>query len=176
MAPVGWMKVRQVSSRFPLSPLLMCMLMLCPNLGDPMDCSPLGSSVHGMFQAIILEWLAISVSRGSSQPRDWTYVSFLSCIVRQILFHCTIWEAPPGKKPSPKVHEEDQQSKLQMKKPRGGAAGSRVQACQGREGQWSLSPWPQLCSETAVYWLYTKSGLSGGGQLSLKVPRGLKPL
>ena len=40
-----------------------------------MDCSPPGSSVHEIFQARILEWVAISFSRGSSQPRDWTQVS-----------------------------------------------------------------------------------------------------
>ena len=42
----------------------------CPTLCDPMDCSPPGSSVHGIFQARILEWVAISFSRGSSPPRD----------------------------------------------------------------------------------------------------------
>ena len=42
----------------------------CPTLCDPMDCSPPGSSVHGIFQARVLEWVAISFSRGSSQPRD----------------------------------------------------------------------------------------------------------
>ena len=42
---------------------------------DPMDCSPPGSSVHGVFQARILEWLAISFSRRSSQPRNRTWVS-----------------------------------------------------------------------------------------------------
>ena len=42
----------------------------CPTLCDPMDCSPPGSSVHGVFQARILEWVAISFSRGSSQPRS----------------------------------------------------------------------------------------------------------
>ena len=42
-----------------------------------MDCSPPGSSVHGILQARILEWVAISFSRGSSQPRDWTCVSYL---------------------------------------------------------------------------------------------------
>ena len=47
----------------------------CPTLCDPMDCSLPGSSVHGIFQAIVLEWIAISFSRGSSQPRDWTPVS-----------------------------------------------------------------------------------------------------
>ena len=41
----------------------------------PMDCSPPGSSVHGILQARILEWVAISFSRGSSRPRDWTQVS-----------------------------------------------------------------------------------------------------
>ena len=44
----------------------------CPTLRDPRDCSPPGSSVHGTFQARGLEWVAISFSRGSSWPRDWT--------------------------------------------------------------------------------------------------------
>ena len=44
-------------------------------LCDPMDCSPPGSSVHGILQARTLEWVAISFSRGSSQPRDRTLVS-----------------------------------------------------------------------------------------------------
>ena len=47
----------------------------CPTLCDPMDCSLPGSSVHGIFQAIVLEWIAISFSNGSSQPRDRTRVS-----------------------------------------------------------------------------------------------------
>ena len=47
----------------------------CPTLCDPMDCHPPGSSVHEIFQARILEWVAISFSRGSSQPRDRTWVS-----------------------------------------------------------------------------------------------------
>ena len=42
----------------------------CPTLSNPMDPSLLGSSVHGIFQARILEWVAFSFSRGSSQPRD----------------------------------------------------------------------------------------------------------
>ena len=44
-------------------------------LCDPMDCSLPGSSVHGIFQARILEWVATSFSRRSSQPRDRTQVS-----------------------------------------------------------------------------------------------------
>ena len=48
---------------------------LCPTLHDPIDGSPPGNSVHGIFQARTLEWVAISISRGSSWPRDWTWVS-----------------------------------------------------------------------------------------------------
>ena len=47
----------------------------CPTLCDPMDCSLLCSSVHGILQARILEWVAISFFRGSSRPRDRTWVS-----------------------------------------------------------------------------------------------------
>ena len=55
----------------------MCVLVAqsYPTLCDPMDCNPPGSSVHEIFQARILEWVAISFSRGSSQPRDRTWVS-----------------------------------------------------------------------------------------------------
>ena len=56
-----------------------------PDLCDPMDCSPSGSSVHGILQARILEWGAISFSRTSSQPRDQTSIFFGSCLGRQIL-------------------------------------------------------------------------------------------
>ena len=50
----------------------------CLTLCDPIDCSPPGSSVHGILQPRILEWVTISFSWGSSWPRDWTQVS---CIV-----------------------------------------------------------------------------------------------
>ena len=50
----------------------------CPTLCDPVDCSPPGSSVHGILQARILEWVAISFSRGSSRPRDRTQVSCIA--------------------------------------------------------------------------------------------------
>ena len=52
---------------------------LCPALYNTLDCSPPGSSVHGIYQARILKWIAISFSRGSSQPRDWTSVFCVSC-------------------------------------------------------------------------------------------------
>ena len=54
--------------------LLSCVWLFC----NPMDYSPLGSSVHGIFQARILEWIAISSSRWPSWPRDWTLVSCIS--------------------------------------------------------------------------------------------------
>ena len=57
----------------------------CPALCDPMDYSPPGSSVHGISQARMLEWVAISSSRGSFRTRDWTCVSCVSCIGRWIL-------------------------------------------------------------------------------------------
>ena len=58
---------------------------LCLTLCDPIDCSPPWSSVHGIFQARILEWVAISFSRGTSRPRDQTRVS-------RIVGRCfTIW-------------------------------------------------------------------------------------
>ena len=64
---------------------------LCPTLYDPMDYNLLGSSVHGILQARILECIAIPLSRESSWPRDWTWVS---CIADRLF---TIWatrEAP----------------------------------------------------------------------------------
>ena len=58
----------------------------CLTLCNLMDCSPPGSSVHGIFQARTLEWVAISFSRGSSQLRDQTLVSCISCTARWILY------------------------------------------------------------------------------------------
>ena len=60
-------------------------------LCDARNCSPLGSSVCGIFQVRILECVVISYSKGSSQPRNRTHVS---CIGRQILYHWATWEAP----------------------------------------------------------------------------------
>ena len=60
-------------------------------LCDPIDCSPSGSCIHGVFQARILECIAIPFSRGSSQTRDWTQVSWID---RRTLYHC-----PSGKPP-----------------------------------------------------------------------------
>ena len=60
---------------------------LCPALCDPMNCSPPGSSVLGIFQARILEWVAISFSRRSSRPRDQNFISCTGVFTRWILYH-----------------------------------------------------------------------------------------
>ena len=58
-----------------------------------MDCSLPDSSVCGIFQARILERVAIFSSRGSSRPGDWTHVSGISCTGRWILYHWAIWQS-----------------------------------------------------------------------------------
>ena len=69
-----------------------CLIQSCLILCDPVDYSPPGSSVHGIFQVSILEWVAISFSRGSSQPRGRTRVSGVSCIAGGFFT-----AEPPGK-------------------------------------------------------------------------------
>ena len=73
-----------------------------PDSCDPMDCSPPSSSIHGIFHAKILEWgkkkrilewVGISYSRGSSQPRDQTCISCVSSISRRVLYHSSTREA-----------------------------------------------------------------------------------
>ena len=60
------------------------LLQSCPTLCNPMDCSPQGSSVHGILQARIPEWVVMPSSRGSSQPRDQPCIFYVSCIGRWI--------------------------------------------------------------------------------------------
>ena len=64
-----------------------------------MDYSLPGSYVHGILQARILDWVAISCSRGSSWARDRTCIFCISCIGRHILYHWTTWNAPPSPYP-----------------------------------------------------------------------------
>jgi len=68
------------------------LLQFCPTLCDSMDCSPPGSSVHGILQARMLEWVAIPFSRGSSPPWDQTCISCVFCIAGR-----SFTTAPPGK-------------------------------------------------------------------------------
>ena len=75
--------------------LLAQLLQTCPTVCDPMDCTPPpppGSSIHGILQERILEWVAISSSRGSSSPRNQTNICYVSCIGRS-----SLPLVPPGK-------------------------------------------------------------------------------
>ena len=67
-------------------------LQYCLTLWDPMDYSPPGSSVHGVLQARILEWVATPSSRASSRPRDRIRISYVSCTGRWVLYHWATWE------------------------------------------------------------------------------------
>ena len=73
----------QVSLSMGFSRKEYCSGLACPHPGD---CSPPGSSVHGILQARILQWVAMPSSRGSSKPRDWTCISYISCIGREIYY------------------------------------------------------------------------------------------
>ena len=77
-SPVTWIGNIPISAKS---------LQSCATLCDTMDCSPPGSSVHGILQARILEWVAMPSSMVSSWPRDWTCVSYISCIGRRVLYH-----------------------------------------------------------------------------------------
>ena len=70
----------------------------CPTLCNPMDYSLPGSSVHGMLQASILEWVAIPFSRGSSQPRERTQCLMFSTLAGRFLTTGATWEAPKVKR------------------------------------------------------------------------------
>ena len=102
----------------------------CLSLCNPVDCSPPGSSVHGILQARALEWVAVSCTRGSSRPKDDSPSSLASpCTGKQILFPTE----PPGK---PLIHlqmeiHQCQKTKLGRESNEGGGgqeeAGKSVQ-------------------------------------------------
>ena len=69
-------------------------LQSCPTLYDPMDCSLPGTSVHGILQTRILEWVAMPSSRASYRPRDWACVSYIFCIGRRVLYHWCLLGSP----------------------------------------------------------------------------------
>ena len=79
-------------------------LQSCLTLYDPMVCHSRGTSVHGILQTRVLEWVAIPFSRGSSWPRDGTCVSYVSCMAGWFLYHQGITrEAHKSKKLDPYV-------------------------------------------------------------------------
>ena len=63
----------------------------CPTFCDSIVWELSGSFLHGIFQARIVEWFAISYSRGSSRPRDGTNASCISCVGNHVLHHCAPW-------------------------------------------------------------------------------------
>ena len=71
-------------------------LQSCLTFWDPMDCSLPGSSVHGTFQARILEWVAVPSLRRFSWPRDRTQISCISCTGRWVFYHFTTGQPLPG--------------------------------------------------------------------------------
>ena len=97
-----------ISSKWTQSENEVLVAQSCLTLCNPMDCSAAGSSVHGILQESILEWVAIPFSRGSSRPRDRTQVSHIAgtlCRLRhqgidQLCFGifwlqvCGMWSAP----------------------------------------------------------------------------------
>ena len=79
----GWQRLLSLSN-------IMLVAQSCPTFCNTMGCSLLGSSVHGVFQARILEWVAMPFSKGSSWPRDQTEVS---CVAGRFFTIWTTWEA-----------------------------------------------------------------------------------
>ena len=102
--PLGSMSMFSLKLYFPQ--VCVC-AQLCPTFFHPMDCSLPDTSVHGVFRANILEWVAISFSKGSFQHRDQTCAFWVSCIGRRILYHCTTSEAPVVSSGSAKPMPED---------------------------------------------------------------------
>ena len=84
------------------------LLQSCPTLSDPMYCSPPGSSVHGILQARMLEWAAMPSSRGSSQPRDQTHVSYVVCTGRRVLSCVSFQKLDPYRKDNKRFEESTQ--------------------------------------------------------------------
>ena len=89
LGTILWTVLKRLGRRILPCAWYLCMLSHFSHvwLCNPMNCSPSGSSVQGILQARILEWVAIPSSRGFSQPRDWTCISYLPCIGRQVLYH-----------------------------------------------------------------------------------------
>ena len=88
----GWITLRGKENAF-ITSYHGLVAQSCQTLCNPMDCSLQYSPIHGIFQARILKWVAISFFRVSSWPRDWTHISYISCFGKWILYHCATWEA-----------------------------------------------------------------------------------
>jgi hypothetical protein len=93
-----WLDLQNPYQALCMCAYLLSLVWLC----DTMDCSPPGSTVHGNFQARILEWVVISFSRQPSWPRDWAHVSCVSGTVGRFFTHWATGEAPSGLGVKPK--------------------------------------------------------------------------
>ena len=122
---------------------------MCPTLCGPLDCSLPGSSVPGILQARIMDWVAISFSIVSSWSRDWTHVSYVFCIDRQVLNHWGTWEACAGRV-LPEVRETG------WGREKGG-----LRMWSHKKSSLSLVPW-----ESSGVWITTSRTYPPGGQLS----------
>ena len=133
--------------------LIVCMLSLISRVqlfATSMDCSRPDSSVQGIPQARILEWVANSSSRGSSQIRDRTLIS---CVGRWILYHWATWKAPPyGEKALyPFTHESKRLRELEPRKKRmmsytkPSMPVSPLAGMWRGDGEWTV-PWPKVRS------------------------------
>ena len=92
---IGWLWSLNMRTHIkPLGAELCSVAQSCLMLCDPINCSLPCSSIHGMLQAGILERIAISYSRGSTWPRDWTCVSCISWFGKWIFYHWATCEAP----------------------------------------------------------------------------------
>ena len=91
----GWWigGIQRTCTAVKLSYMILCVcacvlsLQWCPTLCKPMDCNLPGSSFHRIFQPRVLQCVAMPSSRGSSWPRDWTHLSYVSCFGKQVLYH-----------------------------------------------------------------------------------------
>ena len=88
--PLGVVFIQEANILFFFSVRAWSVTQSCLTLHHSRDYSSLGSSVHGIFQARILEWVAISYSRGSSWPRGQIRIS---CFGRWVRYHCATWKA-----------------------------------------------------------------------------------
>ena len=141
----------------------------CPTPGDPMDCSPPGSSAHGILQASILERVAIPFSRGPSLPRGWTVVFHIAC--RFFPVWATLEAQGPGTrfwKVLPDVLSEVPRGRLREEpgsRWQGGQCGRKPGAEPGGEGQvgksqvdFRLDVW--LCwGPAGSWWHHLEPGL-----------------
>ena len=122
----------------------------CPTLCDPMDCSLPGSSVHGIFQTRVLEWIAISFSRGSSRPRNWTQVSL---IAGRCFYHLS----HQGSYDKPRQHIKQQNYHFADKCPSSGFSSSHVWMWElDQKEDWAPKNW---CFGTVVLVKTLKSPL-----------------